>query len=490
MMSDFISTPAIRIQPGMGWETHRLPGVRKGVDLFVAASLLALVSFSLPGREVPDSASSLDFIALIKVAIRIGVVTWFGTMLLQEIYAQVLERVARGKGSPANYLFTLKWTSPILVPWMAYAGWSFLSLMWTPLKSVSAGQWLGLAAMLLFAQVIYMRTSQKSRSSGSTDRSQNHIVLPWHLIISQIGWVLFFYSLFVLIIHLVAPQHSGLDRDIFQKGNDGVVQPTAAGATASLGLVLAVVMLSLRGLKGQTWLVATCLVHAPVLIFSVSRAALATAVLCILLSCTLLLGRQVRGLLIAAIGLVMLVAVLIDPGFELLGKAIQGTSQYVQRGQTSAQLRAVSGRAEMWEAIWKEIAKSPLVGHGYFVTSEAGQFLMWGSRANHDAHHVFLQVLVTTGLIGALLFTWALLVAVYRLTRLLWRSPQGSNTRNLGWLLLILGVWYLGWGQGCTTFVGPIRPESVLFFASLGLLAAATATEFEAPRAELQGCQS
>ena len=31
------------------------------------------------------------------------------------------------------------------------------------------------------------------------------------------------------------------------------------------------------------------------------------------------------------------------------------------------------------------------------------------------------------------------------------------------------GVWYLGWGQLCESFMGPVQPESVVFYCLLGL---------------------
>jgi hypothetical protein len=46
------------------------------------------------------------------------------------------------------------------------------------------------------------------------------------------------------------------------------------------------------------------------------------------------------------------------------------------------------------------------------------------------------------------------------------RDPAG---RRLQQLLVVVGVWYLGWSLLSESFMGPLQPESVFFFAALGL---------------------
>ena len=53
--------------------------------------------------------------------------------------------------------------------------------------------------------------------------------------------------------------------------------------------------------------------------------------------------------------------------------------------------------------------------------------------------------------------------------------------RRVLWSLLVLfGLWFLGWGQLCESFLGPIQPESVVFYCLLGLTIAQVRRE-EAP---------
>ena len=94
----------------------------------------------------------------------------------------------------------------------------------------------------------------------------------------------------------------------------------------------------------------------------------------------------------------------------------------------------------------------------FFVTSKDGELDVWHGPSNHSAHNIVLQVLATTGLIGVLLFAWGL-------ARPLTAAWQGlrhdSNAGRLPVFLVLVGLWYLVWGQLCESFMGPIQPESV-----------------------------
>jgi len=255
-----------------------------------------------------------------------------------------------------------------------------------------------------------------------------------------------------------------------------MVHPTAAGATSSLGLVLSTVLLFRKLTHRRAWLFVVIVINTGLLYYSQSRSALLMTGVALTFCCIFLLPTDRRGFVLLCGGGCLLVFVMIDPGFELLDAGLRDVSSYVRRGQTSDQLRGVSGRAEMWEAIWKQFENSPLIGHGYFVTSSNGKLDVWEGPSNHDAHNIVLQVLVTTGAIGGVIFGWAM----FRALRLVFLSAmrdmrhRRADRSQVDFLatILVLGVWYAGWSQGCVTFLGPIRPESVLFFAMLGLLAA------------------
>jgi O-antigen ligase len=120
----------------------------------------------------------------------------------------------------------------------------------------------------------------------------------------------------------------------------------------------------------------------------------------------------------------------------------------------------------MWTAVWEECKKSPVIGHGYFVTSETGKLKVWYEQANHTAHNVYLQVLVSTGVIGLCLF----LTAIARPWLAFQKLRRGDQQAAMVYQMLsFLFIWYFGWSLLCASFMGPVRSESVVFFTFLGI---------------------
>jgi len=436
-----------RLQGSRSWQQSAQAAWVARWDVPAWAALMAWVSFSLPGREGPASANGLDIIAVAKLMIRVAALGWFGLLIYWRAYV-------------LNAGVTRRLISVPLLPYFIYVLWAGLSTAWSPLKVVTVGQWLGLVALLLMAQVIAYRVQDKGR------------VITWPAVLESTAWILAGYSTFVLIIHLLAPGMSGLNRSISLEGHNGMFHPTAVGAAASLGLVWSMSSFARYGSAVRWWFWLIVLLHLSTLYLSNSRAALAMAATCTLIYFILFCTLHVRSFVFLLLGSFCLIMVVLDPGFLVAEKSLGGVAQYLSRGQTIDQVRAVSGREEMWSAVWEEYLTSPVLGHGYFVTSGDGSIYVWGSFANHDAHNIILQTLASTGLIGGCLFIWAI-----------WRSGQalwlqfGSDieacpvNRDVRRLLLLLAVWFAGWTQGCTSFFGPVRPESVVFFVAMGVLA-------------------
>ena len=119
-----------------------------------------------------------------------------------------------------------------------------------------------------------------------------------------------------------------------------------------------------------------------------------------------------------------------------------------------------------WTKVWAEYLKSPVLGHGYFVTSETGEMEVWYMKANHAAHNIYLQVLAGTGGVGLAIFLVAIgsLCCKFSMLRL-----GDGQSRKLFSMLVFVFVWYLGWSLLSTSFMGPVRSESVVFFTFVGL---------------------
>jgi O-antigen ligase len=394
---------------------------------------LAFVSFSLPGR---DGEGSVDVIGAAKILLRFGTLAW-GFLLITLVFDSGVWRCR-----PMNWLYS---------PWCFFLIWAFFSVAWSALKTLSIAQALGLTSQILLAWLI----AQLFTTNAGIFRVMRHL-----------SRALLLYSAIFLIIYAIAPGITGLERTERMSAADGLVHPTAMGATSSLSIVL-LTGLCLIGIESRRYWLIGLVIQCAVLYLSRSRAAMLCAVA--ILPCVLYAfgGRRwfPSGLLaLAAAGCLILV---IDPGFQFAEKAIESASEYVKRGQSKQQLAGGSGRFELWSAIGEQVADSPLIGHGYFVTSANGLLEVWDGAANRDAHNVVLQVLATTGLVGCMILavaTYRWLIAIIAVIRF---SQLG---RTLGLLLVFVFIWYLLWGIGCTTFMGPVRPESVVFFVLLGVV--------------------
>ncbi len=433
--------------------------VARRFDIAFFAAALALLSFSLPGRDGPESAGGVDILALLKLGIRFVAIIYFALAFWRTW------STTSGPSDMPTPRYRISW---LLLPWFFFALWSLLSVSWSALPVVSVGQWMGLVALLMFTQAVAWRyrassTWFRQHSQNLTKFRPDSIRFRWVDLIVWVHFILFVYCLGVLIVHLVAPQISGLDRALWISGSNGLVHPTAAGATSSLGVLIGVFLIARKLTRATGLMIAMVIVELAVLYFSKSRSALLMTLVCLSVYAVVLTTNRVRGTSLLAIGAALLVWITLDPGFEIAGDGLDRITAYVSRGQTADELKNVSGRSEMWAAIWEQYQASPIIGHGYFVTSSNGKLDVWQGPANQDAHNIFLQVLVTTGVIGMIPFAWALMRLI--------RAGINENDADWFWLLTLIGIWFVGWSQGCVTFLGPIRPESIVFFAVLGLAA-------------------
>lgn len=405
--------------------------------LLMYVYLLTLFTFSAAGREGPSAVESLDLIALIKLAVRISAFFVLGIVIARAWHQQRRQALSR-----------------CLLPWGLYVGWAIVSTFWSPLKAVSLGQAFGLMVQVMLALALALRCMDLGDVSK---------------ILYHLSMALLAYAAGALTIFTISPEMSGLSRAIMEGTHWGIYHPTAVGAAASLGIVILVAAKLLWGWRWtRAWLAPGLLIHTGLLLLAASRTAIAVGAGAVLLLFFLFTRRLIVGGLVVAICISTAGYIAFDPGFELADRAFGATSKYLMRGETAEQLRTVTGRTDLWEAMWGEFKKSPLIGHGYFVSSKDGELDVWGwgSPSNKTAHNVLLQVLVSTGVIGAVLFLWALIQPMVTCSRSLGIDPQ---KRKLAGFLGILGGWYFAWGLFCESFMGPVQPESVVFFTLFGI---------------------
>ena len=382
------------------------------------------------GLETADVAKLLVLVTLTVMA------SWF---LAREVYRDGGLRV------------------PGTIGWFAgFSAFGLLSVLWSPLPVVTIDK----AGTMVLLCVLSLAIGVVARSRGDVSR-----VMWW---LSMSLWI---FSGINAAVYLYDPTMSGLDRVRIEVGGDGLIHPTAAGSTASLAILILVVC---RRVWRFDWtgqiLWPAVATHGAILFWAGSRMSL----LMLIVATMPWWFAEVTRVRLAIGGLIVAVAatgwMVVDPGFAAAESPAAAVGSIVTRGQSAGEIFEASGRAEMWRAVASEFRHSPWIGHGYFVTSRRGELMVWFHRSNHLAHNMALQSLVTVGVVGTLIFAVALF-GIARRTAVLWGSADRFDRRR-GRTMATVGCWYAGWSLLAASFLGPVRPESLVFFVMVGLVSA------------------
>jgi O-antigen ligase len=397
---------------------------------------LTLLSINPRGREEISGVGELDLIAIAKLAVRLG-----GLVALGYLLAAYWNQRDRRQAA---------W---LLAPLGVYLLWAFASVAWSPLKSISLGQALSLTTLWLLSAAVVV-----------VDRGE----LTSRQLLQHTTWATSAFSLLMLGEMLFS---GGIDL----REDYSLAHPTTIGGTASLACVLLVACAVLWQMAWARWLLVPGLaLNCAVMLLAYNRTAMLSAAAVVVV---LILAYADRLLLAtagfaASIGL--LLTAVIDPSWQWLLDGVQAGREFIARDQSADQLAAFSGREEMWTLMWESFFKSPWIGHGYFVSSSEGIVTVWGRDANFNAHNMLLQSLVSTGVVGAAIFLWALarplLFAVSRLT-------HSDEAARRGGLFLIVTIWLAVWGLCDVALLGPVAPFVIVFFVVLGLLCGASGSE-------------
>lgn len=394
--------------------------------------LLPIMAFTMPTESSVTHWQPLDTVKLIVLAIAcLG-----GWMLLWSRRDE-----------------TRLWTvvDPLIGLYI-FLAYTIVTALWSPLPSVTIAQSGSLAAMLFLTTIVAMVTDKRAMVGE---------------VLKHLTYSFLVFSGIVLVAYLIDPEASGLDRQRIHSGGDGMIHPTASGATASLGLLL--VFLS-HVIGRYRWakpcLAPAVVLHGVILLLSNSRMAVGMAVITIGGVMFYFATNRQRASAIFASAVLAMAVVVIDPGFDGLSSTADVGASFVTRGQTADQIQNVSGRSELWAAVWKEFDDAMVLGHGYFVTSSSGSLNVWNEAHNYTAHNLALQILVSTGGVGFVIFTLSLLQVIASTSVLRLGDPF---QRRMWIIALVFTVWFVGWAQLADAFMGPIRPESILFFAIMGI---------------------
>lgn len=167
--------------------------------------------------------------------------------------------------------------------------------------------------------------------------------------------------------------------------------------------------------------------------------------------------KNARQAVAACFGLAIVFALCV--AFTPFGHNLQ---LYGESGNAST----LSGRTQLWTDVWPEIAKHPVVGHGYrasrFVSAEVeGAF----AEAGH-IHNAFLEVLYNNGVVGLTPILIMNVVIVFNLGHVLRRSLP-PRERYFAAAALALYLHLLVWGMTAPTFGGTPDNRFMTFFALL-----------------------
>ncbi|MEO2020059.1 MAG: O-antigen ligase family protein [Fuerstiella sp.] len=410
----------------------------------VAWVLMAL-TFSI-NNEVPGGASLNALLSAVKYGVRLLAIPILASICICQCRTR---RSLSGLG--------------VYVPFCCFVGWAILSTAWSPLKTISFSQAGSLLALCLLSCTFALvcRTHQDTAA-----------------LMRALCTALLAISSVLLLLKVCVPPLA-----VMARNGTGLFHATNSACTAALGLILLIVS---HVLWPSAWtrrlLLPAIPIHVLVLFLSANRLSVALTLLIV----GILFVRHIppfHALLVVFCGCVAGVLYLaVDPGFETVHASQNAMTSYASRGQTIDDLSAFSGREEMWEAMWQSFLNSPWIGHGYFVTSRTGEIEVWYQEGNWTAHNMLLQVLVSTGIVGITLFVGgisALIAVAFR------RNAFRSETQGIPKLLFITVFWIFCWGLLNESIMGPVQPESVVFFSILGMAIGRGFAASNAPRKQI-----
>jgi O-antigen ligase len=145
--------------------------------------------------------------------------------------------------------------------------------------------------------------------------------------------------------------------------------------------------------------------------------------------------------------------------FTPLGQALQKYSQ-------SSNGSTLTGRTNLWTAVWPEIEEHPILGHGYRASRFVSEDVQGAFAEAGNMHNSFLEVLYNNGVVGLLPIVIMNFLIVGNLVRVIKRPPT-LRVRYYAAGALALYIHLLLWGIVSVTFGGAPDDRFMTFFAVL-----------------------
>ena len=206
--------------------------------------LLPIMAFTTPAQESVTSWEVLDLAKILILAF-----SCFGGALVLQLQL----------GNPDFR----KIVDP-MIPLFVFFGYAIVTLIWSPLRSVTLAQSGTLVTLLMFAVAIALLCRDREEVSS---------------VLKNLNWMLLAFSAFVFLAFLWDPTASGLNRSRIHSSGSGLIHPTASGATASLGLILPILCHKIAKFTWAKRLILPAVIfHGLILFISNSRLASGLAV--------------------------------------------------------------------------------------------------------------------------------------------------------------------------------------------------------------------
>ncbi len=400
------------------------------IVLFCSWFIAAFI-FSLPNREGPTSAQGLDFVAQLKLISRAGSLVLLAVANLLLIRRKTFEEIL-----------------PLYSGFIIFFFWSAASVSWSCLPEVSAGQVFSYGVVLLLSVAV----AQSVQTSADV-----------RLILFSLNGLLLVRSTGMLILHFATGQ-TAISRE-----GDSFIHSTEAAETAAPAIVLLVGCVAcLRDRWINVLLIPAIPIYLALFLVAQNRLSLVATPLVVGLTLLTTGNRSMIVKLIFAGCFLLPAYMLVDPGLEFLSKTVGSTEEYALRSDDSGQtFSTLSGRTEMWAAVWEEYVKSPIRGHGYFVTSSTGELDVWNAVRNYTAHNQLFQVLATTGIIGLGIFLFAIW---FPLSRVVSGLRSTGERKRLAMVCAFLILYIMMWSTLNSSFSGALGSCSITCYIVLGLI--------------------
>jgi len=351
---------------------------------------------------------------------------------------------------------------------IVFGFYGFASVMWSADRGISLKQIIsfGILIALAYGVAILWRSDADSRR------------LLTHLSICL--WVM---AVMLLIVHFAIPGVGALT-----KKSSGIFHSTGASAASGLGILLITGLRLLWKSEYSRWWPVIIAIHVGVLLVAGNRLSVAITGLVLVGLVACYCHRGWLAACVFSISLLGTTYLLVDTRMEGVHFAADSLGMFAKQGQSKKELSSLSGREEMWTKMWDSYLDSPIIGHGYFVTSKNGRIYIWYEWGNWTAHNFWLQALTTTGAVGLSLLMSGLFWIAIGMAR--GRKRIAESGRSVV-MIFALTAWYFGWGFLNSSFIGPLSPESVVFAIILGIATAIAAGErFSVPASKQQSSAS